>query len=224
MRLLTLFMATAAFCVLLVANTQASPTSEPASYPLSTCIVSNETLGEQDDVVVKQYGDREIRFCCEMCVDDFEKDPASFEQKLDAAIIHAQLPGYPLETCVVSGERLGGMGDPVDFVVGNRLVRLCCSSCEKDITENPTTYLATLDSAVVATQVEAYPANVCPISGQKLGSMGEPYDYVFAGRLVRFCCSGCIDTFNERPTAAMATVYGDEGGTTRTQDHAGHDN
>lgn len=195
--------------VALVAPVQAAaPTSNSSSYPLTTCIVSGETLGAHGDVVTTTVGDREVRLCCKMCVKDLEKDPEGFMQTLDAAIIEAQRPIYPLETCVVSGEPLGSMGEPVERVVGNRLVRLCCSKCEKELDADPTAFIAKLDAAVVAAQVASYPADVCPISGETLGGMGDPYDYVYAGRLVRFCCPGCIDTFDENPSAAMAKVYG----------------
>jgi hypothetical protein len=68
-------------------------------------------------------------------------------KKLGAAIIAAQKPTYPLTTCVVTGEKLGSMGDPVDYVYGNRLVRLCCSACVPKFTKNPGKYLAMLDAA-----------------------------------------------------------------------------
>ena len=47
-----------------------------------------------------------------------------------------------------------------------------------------------------------------PVSGQPLGSMGEPYNYVFAGKLIRFCCAGCIPAFDANPSAVAAKVYG----------------
>ena len=50
------------------------------------------------------------------------------------------------------------------------------------------------------------PAASCPISGGKLGAMGEPDDYVFAGRLVRFCCPGCLGDFNADPATALAKI------------------
>jgi hypothetical protein len=64
----------------------------PASdkYPLTTCIVSGDKLGEMGDPVkytYKQAGkpDRVIEFCCKDCIKDFEKDPAKYLAKLDAA-------------------------------------------------------------------------------------------------------------------------------------------
>jgi len=55
---------------------------------------------------------------------------------------------YPLTTCVVSGEKLGGdMGDPYVFTHDGREVRLCCKSCLKDFKKDPAKYLKKLDEA-----------------------------------------------------------------------------
>jgi hypothetical protein len=55
---------------------------------------------------------------------------------------------YPLTTCVVSGEKLGGdMGDPYVFTQNGREVRLCCKSCLKDFKKDPAKYLKKLDEA-----------------------------------------------------------------------------
>jgi len=55
---------------------------------------------------------------------------------------------YPLTTCVISGEKLGGdMGDPYVFKQDGREVRLCCKSCLKDFKKDPAKYLKKLDEA-----------------------------------------------------------------------------
>ncbi|GIW74851.1 MAG: hypothetical protein KatS3mg103_1373 [Phycisphaerales bacterium] len=49
---------------------------------------------------------------------------------------------------------------------------------------------------------EPYPLGVCPISGQPLGSMGEPIVARYDGREVRFCCAACVEAFEaDRPAA-----------------------
>lgn len=63
--------------------------SAPA-YPLTTCVVSGETLGEMGkpiDYIYKEEGkpDRLVKFCCKMCVGKFKKDPAKYLALLDAA-------------------------------------------------------------------------------------------------------------------------------------------
>lgn len=52
--------------------------------------------------------------------------------------------GYPLKTCVVSGEELGGMGEPVVVKHGEVTVKLCCKSCVDDFNAEPEKFVAKL--------------------------------------------------------------------------------
>jgi hypothetical protein len=61
-----------------------------ASYPLKTCLVSNEALGSMGEAsghIHRTAGkpDRVVFFCCAGCSDDFKADPAKFLKKLDEA-------------------------------------------------------------------------------------------------------------------------------------------
>ncbi len=40
---------------------------------------------------------------------------------------------------------------------------------------------------------------VCPVSGQKLGSMGKPVVVEHAGRYLMLCCAGCVEDFKKDP-------------------------
>ena len=51
---------------------------------------------------------------------------------------------YPLTTCVVSGEKLGSMGDPVIVTHEGTEVRLCCASCIEKFEADPALYLEKL--------------------------------------------------------------------------------
>jgi YHS domain-containing protein len=51
---------------------------------------------------------------------------------------------YPLTTCVVSGEELGSMGDPIVYDHEGTTVKFCCKACIKDFKKDPDTYLAKL--------------------------------------------------------------------------------
>ena len=119
-------------------------TEEEDTYPLETCIVSGGKLGSMGDPVIYEYEGREIRFCCKGCIVQFEKDPKAYLEKMDKAIIARELPGYPLETCVVSGGRLGSMGDPVDYIYNNRLIRFCCAGCVSMFEKDPEKYMQKL--------------------------------------------------------------------------------
>ncbi len=52
---------------------------------------------------------------------------------------------YPLGTCLVSGEKLGSMGDPHVIVHEGREIKFCCSHCEPDFRKEPDKYLSQLD-------------------------------------------------------------------------------
>jgi hypothetical protein len=55
---------------------------------------------------------------------------------------------YPLKTCIVSGEKLGGdMGKPYVFVEQGQEVKLCCKNCLKDFKKEPAKYLKKIAEA-----------------------------------------------------------------------------
>src|SRR5947208_7183931 len=55
---------------------------------------------------------------------------------------------YPLKTCVVSDEKLGGdMGDPYVFTHEGREIKLCCKSCLKDFKKDTAKYVKKLEEA-----------------------------------------------------------------------------
>ena len=59
---------------------------------------------------------------------------------------------YPLKTCVVSGDKLGGdMGEPVVFVYtnngANQEIKFCCSMCKPDFLKNPDKYMKIIKEA-----------------------------------------------------------------------------
>jgi len=54
---------------------------------------------------------------------------------------------YPLETCLVSDEKLGSMGKPYVFVHEGQEIKLCCKGCEKDFKKDPAKYMKKLEAA-----------------------------------------------------------------------------
>lgn len=179
------------------ATQPAAVESDP--YTLGTCPVSGEKLGAMGDPVVKTYDGREVRFCCANCIEPFEKEQAKHFKQIDEKMIERQLPYYPLETCVVSGQKLGSMGEPVNMIYANRLVRFCCSGCIDEFKADPETHFRKIDEAIVKQQRDAYPLDICIVTGMKLGSMGEPAEEIVGTRLIRYCCASCKDTLREEP-------------------------
>jgi len=60
---------------------------KPAPIPdkLKTCPVSGEKLGEMGKPYVFEYKGREVKLCCTDCKKDFEKEPAKYMKKIEAA-------------------------------------------------------------------------------------------------------------------------------------------
>jgi len=54
-------------------------------YPLDTCVVSGEKLGEHGKPYVFTQDGREIKMCCKSCLKDFKKDTAKYMKKLEEA-------------------------------------------------------------------------------------------------------------------------------------------
>lgn len=72
-------------------------------------------------------------------------------------LIEEQKKAYPIDFCVISGDKLdgGGMGATIEYLYTQtkdgketvRLVRFCCSGCVKTFKKNPDKYLKILDDA-----------------------------------------------------------------------------
>ena len=118
-------------------------------------------------------------------------------QKAEKAKADAGVLPYPLDKCLVTGEKLGSMGEPVKLVYEGREIKFCCSGCPDKFKADPKKYLKALDDAIIEQQKAAYPTDTCIVMGKKLGD--KPIDYVYQNRLIRFCCKGCVDTFNKDP-------------------------
>lgn len=112
-------------------------------FPAMKCAVSGEDMGA--DAIDMVYGTRLVRLCCKGCKKGFEKDPAAAMAKIDAALVVELKKSYPLDTCLVSGEKIEGEG--FDQLYGVRLTRFCCEKCGAAFAKEPAKYLAALDKA-----------------------------------------------------------------------------
>ena len=58
----------------------------PNTYPLKTCPVSDEKLGEHGKAVKVTHEGTDIYLCCKDCQKDYKKDPAKYAKMVkDAA-------------------------------------------------------------------------------------------------------------------------------------------
>jgi YHS domain-containing protein len=46
----------------------------------------------------------------------------------------------------------------------------------------------------------------CPVSGEKLDSMGKPYVFAYQGQEVKLCCSGCKKDFDKDPAKYLKKI------------------
>jgi YHS domain-containing protein len=90
--------------------------------------------------------------------------------------------------------------------VEGRDIRLCCAGCSKKLQADPAKYIAKIDEAIIEQQKPLYPMDICPVSGQKLGEMGDPVAKVYNNRLVQFCCSGCVKKFEADPATYLGKL------------------
>lgn len=58
------------------------PAAKPKPYPLKTCLVTDEKLGEMGEPYVYVHEKQEIKFCCKGCLKDFKKAPAKYLKKM----------------------------------------------------------------------------------------------------------------------------------------------
>lgn len=67
----------------------------------------------------------------------------------DKAKPEAKAKAYPLDTCIVSDEKLGADANMKTFVFTHegQEIKLCCKSCQKDFKKEPAKYLKKLEAA-----------------------------------------------------------------------------
>lgn len=69
--------------VSLSADKKAEAKGKP--YPLKTCVVSDEKLGEMGEPYAFVHEGQEIKLCCKACLKDFNKNPKKYLKKIDEA-------------------------------------------------------------------------------------------------------------------------------------------
>jgi YHS domain-containing protein len=107
---------------------------------------------------------------------------------------------YPMDTCVVTGAKLGAMGDPVVYDYEGREIRFCCAGCIKQFEQDPQKYLKKLDDAVIERDLPNYPLEIGLVTGKSLmGENVEPIDFIYHNRLVRLYDDAAVKTFMKEP-------------------------
>lgn len=72
-------------------------------------------------------------------------------------------------------------------------------------------------------KAKPYPFDTCIVSGEKLDGMGVPATVVKDGQEVKFCCKGCIRTFEKDPAPFMKKIAeAPAKAPAKADPHAGH--
>ncbi len=76
---------------------------------------------------------------------------ATFAGGTNSAAASTPVP-YPLDTCIISGDKLGGdMGPPIVFVYSNSVVnqeiKFCCPMCKPKFLADPDKYMKIIKAA-----------------------------------------------------------------------------
>ncbi len=74
-----------------------------------------------------------------------------------------------------------------------KAVGSCCQASPASSETNPQAAPSDSDKEAIKKQ------KTCPVSGQALGSMGEPIKVTAKGRSIFLCCSGCVKKFQADP-------------------------
>ena len=75
-------------------------------------------------------------------------------------------------------------------------------SCNKETAEVDTAAPTAEETAAA----KPYTLDVCIVSGEKLGSMGEPITIVHEGQEIKFCCDSCPPKFKKDPAKFLGKL------------------
>ncbi|MHB1033410.1 MAG: hypothetical protein ACYC35_03365 [Pirellulales bacterium] len=114
--------------------------------------------------------------------------------------------------CPVTGGELGGMGDPIKVLIDGQPLYLCCQGCVAKVKNNPVAYLpkatprVTLAALGEGDRDGIARQQVCPVTGERLGGMGDPIKVLVDGQPLYLCCQGCVAKVKTNPEAYLAKV------------------
>jgi YHS domain-containing protein len=113
---------------------------------------------------------------------------------------------WPLDTCIVAGEKLGSMGEPVVYIHEGREVKMCCAGCVDTFKAEPAKYLKAADERIIKQQSPHYPLTNCVVQQDEALPEGAATETVVGNRLVRTCCKGCARQVKKDPTRFIAAL------------------
>jgi YHS domain-containing protein len=118
----------------------------------------------------------------------------------------AKQAAYPIDYCIVSGEKLE-KGKIVTKTYDGRQIEFCCNQCPKAFEKNPQKFTKKLDDAIIAKEKPVYPLTTSVVSGEELGAKGTtPVDLVYQNRLVRLNSNDEVEQFKKSPDSYLSKL------------------
>ena len=124
----------------------------------SVCPVSGKRLGSMGNPLPVSVGEQTIFVCCSGCVSALKNNPLKFASGRPEIIVStatsSDAAGIAKQrVCPVMNEPLGGMGQPIKVMVGDKPIYLCCKGCVKKIEQEPLKYLGMVHGNAEISQI-----------------------------------------------------------------------
>ena len=157
------------------------------------CPVSGKELGSVGTPIKIKAGEQTAFLCCKAC--QKKQINAEHWKTIQARMAKAQ------GTCPIMGKEVDS--SMKSTVVNGQQIFVCCPPCIPKIQADPKTSIKKVQASYtrfVAAERQAASdklhikaQGICPVTGQKLGSKGEPVKVKVGEEVHAFlCCKGCI--------------------------------
>ena len=157
------------------------------------CPVSGQELGSMGEPIKIQAGEQTAFLCCKGC--QGKQIKAEHWKTIQARMAKAQ------GTCPIMEKEVDSTMKST--VVNGQQIFVCCPPCIPKIQADPQTSIQKVSASYVkfvaaerqaaSDQMHAKAQGICPVTGQKLGSMGAPVKVKFGEKEIGFlCCKGCV--------------------------------
>ncbi len=151
------------------------------------CPVSGKRLGNMGAPIKRRIGQQELFLCCDGCA-------KGKVNKDHWATIHKNIK-QAQSICPVMGKPLPAKSKWT--IVQGQLIYVCCPPCIEKIQREPAKWLKKIDQQYAASrnpltdELKIASQQICPVSGKKLGSMGQPLKTRIGKEEVFLCCKAC---------------------------------
>ncbi|WP_422929782.1 efflux RND transporter periplasmic adaptor subunit [Singulisphaera sp. PoT] len=137
-----------------------------------------------------------------------EKIAASQPATTPASIHRTSYSVEEQKVCPVTDAALGSMGAPIPVEAKGQKFWTCCDACPPKVQTDAAKYLTKVArSATPEVHMAASAAQtICPVTGAKLGSMGDPIAVAIEGRTILTCCAACPPKLKADPKRYLARL------------------